>query len=241
MSDLAVRFPDYQAMLRAEIGTSLFRQLPFFRYYRRWKKCLENPDVLGNGIPWINFPAIDFLESHHRPDMRVFEYGGGASTLFWASRVKTVTTVEHNEQWVVNLATKLRQFRIENVEVHHISSEPDPDFGQKRIASLTDYISDDPLHQGKHFERYVNKILEFPDAHFDIVVVDGRSRPSCIAAAKSKVKSGGILLLDNTERHYYLSETWPLLRQQGWARLDFFGPVPYLYHFCKTTVFVHKG
>jgi len=240
MSIIAVRLQDYRAMLRAEIGTSLFRQLRFFKYYRRWKKSLKNPDVLNNQIPWINFPAIDFLERYHRPDMRVFEYGGGGSTLFWASRVKAVITVEHDEQWVIKLANKLQQLGITNAEVHHISAEPDSGFGRKRITSLTDCISDDPLHHGKHFKRYVNKILEFPDAYFDIVVVDGRARPSCVGIARLKVKPGGLLLLDNTERDYYLAEAWPLLRRQGWTRLDFFGPVPYLYHFCKTTAFLRK-
>src|SRR5690606_20790053 len=214
---------------------------PFFRYYRRWKNSPKSPDVLDNRIRWINFSANDFLEKYHRPDMRVFEYGGGASTLFWASRVKAVTTVEHDEQWSINIAAKSRQLRIDNAEVHHISAESDPHFGQKRIASITDCSSDDPLHHGKYFERYVNKILGFPGAHSDMVMVDRHARPSCVATARSKVESGGILLLDNTEQDYYLAETWPLLRQQGWTRLDFFGLVPYLYHFCKQRLLYTNG
>jgi hypothetical protein len=51
-------------------------------------------------VPWMTFPAIGFLESRLRADFRVFEYGAGYSTLWWARRVASVVTCEHDEQWV---------------------------------------------------------------------------------------------------------------------------------------------
>lgn len=47
-------------------------------------------------------------------------------------------------------------------------------------------------------------IKKFPDNYFDIVLVDGRSRPSCLFHSLNKVKKGGLLVLDNAEREYYL-------------------------------------
>ncbi len=56
-------------------------------------------DAGGNPVPWITFPAIAFLESRVKPTMRVFEYGSGNSTLWWAARVAFVETCEHDPDW----------------------------------------------------------------------------------------------------------------------------------------------
>lgn len=56
-------------------------------------------DVNGEPVPFITYPAIEFLSRRVRPDMTVFEYGCGASTLWWAKRVKEVRSAEHNPDW----------------------------------------------------------------------------------------------------------------------------------------------
>lgn len=56
-------------------------------------------DANGEPIPWLTFPAIAFLESRVRSDMRVFEYGSGNSTLWWARRVAFVESCEHDLDW----------------------------------------------------------------------------------------------------------------------------------------------
>jgi hypothetical protein len=60
-------------------------------------------DRENNPLPWFTYPAIEFLEERLRPDMTLFEYGGGNSTLYFAKRLKQVTTVEHNPQWFRHL------------------------------------------------------------------------------------------------------------------------------------------
>ena len=229
--------PDFMAIVKQETGYRMLRRLNYLRYYRRWKACLRNPDPLYHEIPWINFPAIDYLRNFANKSMRVFEYGSGGSTLFWAKRVKQVISVEHDAQWAKKIATYIHRTATHQVTLHHISPEPAPDFANRQIASVTDCISDDSSFQGMHFEKYVNKILDFPDNYFDVVVVDGRARPSCLNKARKKVSPTGIIVVDNTEREYYLSEALPFLEKEGWKQIDFFGPVPYLRHFCKTTVF----
>jgi predicted O-methyltransferase YrrM len=42
-------------------------------------------------------------------------------------------------------------------------------------------------------------IVSEPDASLDFVVVDGWYRPVCARAALSKLKPGGLLLIDNTD------------------------------------------
>ena len=54
---------------------------------------------------------------------------------------------------------------------------------------------------------------------FDLVMIDGRARASCIAHAVPRVKDGGILVLDNAERAWYTDQAGHLL--EGWERVDF--------------------
>lgn len=56
-------------------------------------------DADGAPIPWITYPAIRFLAGRVRPDYKVFEFGAGLSTLWWAERVSEVVSVEHDPRW----------------------------------------------------------------------------------------------------------------------------------------------
>ena len=53
----------------------------------------------GAPIPWYTYPAIEFVEPRVRADFRVFEYGSGWSTAWWAQRVESVFAVEHDAKW----------------------------------------------------------------------------------------------------------------------------------------------
>lgn len=56
-------------------------------------------DRNGAPVPWFTYPAIDFLTQIIKPTWRVFEWGSGYSTLWWARHVRTVTSVEDNQGW----------------------------------------------------------------------------------------------------------------------------------------------
>ena len=56
-------------------------------------------DGEGRPLPWFTYPAIAFLGPRIEPGLRVFEYGAGQSTRWWAERVNTVTSVEHDPEW----------------------------------------------------------------------------------------------------------------------------------------------
>lgn len=64
-------------------------------------------DKAGAPIPWITYPTIDFIEPRLKSEWKVFEYGGGQSTLWWAGKVAQVHTVEHDPQWVETLEKEL--------------------------------------------------------------------------------------------------------------------------------------
>ena len=76
-------------------------------------------DTDGNPLPWITYPAIEFLKNRLHPEMSVFEYGCGGSTLWWASRVKEVISVEHDKGWYRKVKLRVPG----NVIINHIKLE----------------------------------------------------------------------------------------------------------------------
>ena len=70
------------------------------RDFQPWRRSLANKTTPAQeGLPWLTFGAIRFLDGWLKPGMRVFEYGCGGSTIFLAARVKEVVSVEHDEGW----------------------------------------------------------------------------------------------------------------------------------------------
>ncbi len=67
-----------------------------------WFRTFEEKrpvDREGNPVPWMNYSMVDFLAERARPEWRVFEYGSGASTAWWARRVAAVVACEHDQKW----------------------------------------------------------------------------------------------------------------------------------------------
>lgn len=206
------------------------------KYYKRWSQSFKARDEMHE-MPWMTFEVTDFLQGHSNNQMRVFEYGSGSSTLFWAKRIKEVVAIEHDREWCVKVEKELEQRKFSNVTLMFIPPEKKNNDVATEIADPYGYSSDDENFGAFSFESYVKKINDFEDSYFDYVVVDGRSRPSCIAASIRKVKQGGYLMLDNSEREYYLANTLKMLPANNWKRLDFCGPIPGSMHFSQTTLF----
>jgi hypothetical protein len=74
----------------------------------------------GKPLPWYTYSFIHFLEGRIRPDMSVFEYGSGYSTLWWASHVKHIAAVENNLHWIESLTPRLPP----NADLRFEASDP---------------------------------------------------------------------------------------------------------------------
>lgn len=75
-----------------------------------WLNSMANGkpvDRDGNPIPWFTYPAIDFITQVVRREWSVFEWGSGHSTLWWAKRVRTVTSVEDNRGWYDSVRARI--------------------------------------------------------------------------------------------------------------------------------------
>lgn len=181
---------------------------------------------LEDEIPWVTFRAIDWLESFLQPTMDVFEYGAGGSTLYLTKRVHRVISVEHDEGFSSLVQGILSQRNIGNCQLVLHKSEPCED---GTIAFASHQIK----YRGLCFEAYVKAIDIYPDRSFDLVMVDGRARTACMQQALAKVKPGGALLLDNSDRPAY-AETKRMLAD--FPRSDFFGITPWNMDVSQTSV-----
>lgn len=161
--------------------------------------------------PWLPYLAIDYLGSILKPAMTVFEYGSGGSTLFFAGRVNRVISVEHDPEWYgkINALSNVDKFL---------------------VGYTDDLIGNDKSKPGhytsgpylKNFRNYVSFIDRFEN--LDLIFIDGRSRAACLKHARQKIKPGGWIVLDNSERDYYLKNTLHLF--DGWETVEFFGYGP---------------
>jgi hypothetical protein len=66
-----------------------------------FRSCEAGACVAQNGepIPWYTYPAIEYLRNLDLRDARVFEYGAGNSSLFWAARTKHTHSIEDSPEW----------------------------------------------------------------------------------------------------------------------------------------------
>jgi len=207
----------------------------FLKYYSAWNVFLDpSRNSIADKQPWLSFAAIDFIKKKIRPDMKVFEFGSGGSTLFWAEHVRDVISVEHDELWWKKMKEVLDRDNIINVRYQFIPAETIEDFHTRKVERPTDYISADENYRGQSFQAYASAIDKYPDESFDIILVDGRARPSCIAHSIPKLRRNGYLVVDNTERKYYLDALD--FRNVKWEFHRFFGPVPYTHSFSETSI-----
>jgi len=67
----------------------------------------ELVDADGEAVSWMTQPFVDFLRPRIGSHWRVFEYGAGASTLFFARRTAAVLAVEHDAAFAAELSARL--------------------------------------------------------------------------------------------------------------------------------------
>lgn len=212
---------------------SLWRQVPEdTRYLPAWiHSLLPGHFPLIDERPWITFKAIGWLQRQLGEEMKVFEYGSGGSTLFFARRTGEVHAVEHDESYYELVAATLAKKHLDHCHYHLVKPIPAGRTGVPYGVNSHNSF----MHRWLDFDfsDYVKAIDRFPDGYFDLVLIDGRARASCILRSLPKIKAGGWLLLDNSERAGYEPGRQLL---QRYPRTDFFGLVPSNLELYQTTV-----
>jgi len=189
---------------------------------------------LKDEIPWMTFKAIEFLNINLVKNMRVFEYGSGGSTIFFGLHGCEVFSVEHDKNWYNAVQTQLHKRKMYACKLFLISPTDAPEGAVYSPQGPQQCLSDDLNFLKKSFYRYVHVIDGYPDGYFDFVVIDGRARNSCFVNCLSKVKCGGYIVWDNTDRQSYSNLVNSA--HEGLEFIDFPGPSPYADFFTRTSI-----
>lgn len=205
-------------------GENLLSAILDFPAYYRYNRKMKMP--IDAQLPWISHRALLRLKQILRPDMSVLEYGSGGSTLFLASRVDRLISVEHDQLWAEFVSIKIQNEP--NKKLYYIPADErceDEEFRSKYGIN----------YSGKCFKEYVLKVLDLPDESLDLLIIDGRARPACLKYAHGKVKPGGYILFDNSDRLEYQESISFYLGD--WHKEEFKGVTVYDAFFNTTSIF----
>lgn len=81
-----------------------------------WFKAFDSKSPVDrddNPIPWVTYSFIDFIKERLNRSHRVFEFGSGNSTFFYAKYTGLVVSVEHDKEWF----EKISKTKPENAEL----------------------------------------------------------------------------------------------------------------------------
>jgi predicted O-methyltransferase YrrM len=164
--------------------------------------------------PWIVPAAIGCLRRRIRDDWSILELGSGRSTAWLARRAGHVLSFEDNRFWHGRCRERLSAAGLMNVDL--------------RLRPV---------------EEYPREVASLPDGGFDLVVVDFLESPSvtrvdCIRPARDKVRPGGFMLLDDSDRPGY-AQAEELLA--GWRCRRFTGIKDEWPEACETSIFARPA
>jgi len=166
--------------------------------------------AMRQDYPWFVQDSVKWLQNFLRPHMHGFEWGSGHSTIFFAQRSARLISVEHKRKWFQKVSQKLAERGLCNVAYLFRPPRADSRPSQLRPTMLEE-LNFKPKPE---FAAYCDTILDYPPESFDFVSVDGRARIECAMNALDRLKPGGVLILDNSERSKYKSlfvvlTAWP--------------------------------
>ncbi|MCX6150415.1 MAG: hypothetical protein NTX22_07845 [Ignavibacteriales bacterium] len=98
-------------------------------------KTKTSVDGNGNPIPWYTYGFIKFLEPRLKKHFNVFEYGLGNSTLWYAKKVNTIKSVEHDRAWFEKIVLLLP----DNAKVVYRELEADGNYAKEILEEDTKY------------------------------------------------------------------------------------------------------
>lgn len=120
--------------------------------------------------PMISYRATRVIAGRLTPESVVVEFGSGMSTLWFARRCRSLLSIEDDSYWHALVERRLR-----SDGASHVRYE---------LRSAATY----------------SQVHDLPDASVDFVLVDGSQRARCITAILPKIRAGGALYLDNSDK-----------------------------------------
>ena len=179
---------------RGENGYWLYRILrPILKIRYAFFRRMNKP------APWLSPTSILFFKKYLEKDMVGAEFGSGSSTLFFAPRISKLYSVEHNEEWYHLINEKLTGLNCSNVDYRFVVQNDKSDY----VDEVFDLEEKRDFEIRRDYVNYFRALNDIRDHSLDFAIVDGRARTECCHEILPKIKKGGILILDNSERKRY--------------------------------------
>lgn len=195
-------------------GVILVMSLLFSRHPKdafTWcKSMIARRSPLSLTMPWLTFDAIRAISARLGASSKVFEFGSGHSTLYWCKLGAEVVSVDHDELWHARLVQEVKSRGMEDIV---------------RVVFAADRQS------------YTKAIESAESQMFDLVLVDGAFRRESVLAAVGWVAPGGMLVVDNTDWHWFREVPLEGI-PRDWEQTAYPGYAPMLGHASETTVWV---
>jgi len=119
--------------------------------------------------------SIDMVRPYLDKKMKVFEWGSGSSTIWFAKKTEFVWTLESSLEWNDRVAKWIAERNLDNV-----------------VQIVRDITSGD----------YMLPIMDMQDKKFDVILVDGAfRRVEAFERSVPKLKHNGIMLLDDSQNY----------------------------------------
>jgi len=189
----------------------------------KWKdyvtKCaFTSKTSFQQEVPWISLPAIEAIDKSVKPGMKVLEFGGGGSTIYFAKKGLDVTTIESDLDWKTNIENQINSKGLKNVKIlyRHFNVQPENTF------------------------RKSEYIVALPGSTFDVILIDGpeiadyKARPVCFEWAEQNIKPGGMIIVDDAWRYTQL-----LTRNHAKSVKEFSGIGPGRKGMTKTDIYFY--
>ncbi len=137
----------------------------------------------GHPIPFMTYSAIEFIKSRIPKEARVFEYGSGYSTLWFARHTKEVCSVEHDNVWYDIVRTMLP----DNARIIKAELEDKTGYASTidRFEKEFDIIIIDGRHRVKCVETSLPKL-----SPTGVFIIDDWERPRYHVVADTLAEHG---------------------------------------------------
>jgi hypothetical protein len=170
-------------------------------------------DKTGDPVPWMTYPAVEYLSQFDFSKNTVFEWGSGNSSSWFSKRVASIVSVESDPLWY----NKCKETLNDN---------------QTLLLREFDRLGDQDDEDVRDFADAILK----QKGKFDIIVNDGKliSRPRCNDNTLKKLKAGGVIIFDNSD---WFPGQCEILRKAGFFQIDFHGNGPLNPYTWTTSIF----
>lgn len=135
-------------------------------------------ESLGILYPWYVHGALEEMKKWSLHDKIVWEWGSGASSIWWAKKAHAVLSAEHDLVWYGKMLTMRAEHHLNNLALCYTAT-----------------------HEGDQTDKRDEYVKGFSSQRPDIVVVDGIHRFECIEYALTLPRPL-TLIVDNYQQDY---------------------------------------